>query len=92
MAIQITNVRFSGNDKTHETIVRYKWRDDTNGNVSDSDKPTTVGYLDRGIGAYVGTGANRVEVAVVRESGKQPFLRTHADGKWTNNLVNLPTF
>ncbi len=31
----------------------------------------------------------RAYVAVVREAGKVPFLRTHADGKWNNNLLSL---
>jgi hypothetical protein len=29
----------------------------------------------------------RCDVGVVREHGKQPFLRTHADGKWNDNLL-----
>ncbi len=28
-------------------------------------------------------------VGVVREAGKQPYLRTHADGQWNNNLLSL---
>jgi hypothetical protein len=28
-------------------------------------------------------------VGVVRETGKAPYLRTHADGKWNNNLLSL---
>lgn len=29
----------------------------------------------------------RVYIAVVREAGRQPFLGTHADGKWNDNLL-----
>lgn len=29
----------------------------------------------------------RAYVGVVRESGKNPYLRTYADGKWNNNLL-----
>ena len=29
----------------------------------------------------------RVYIGVVREAGKLPFLRTHADGKWNDNLL-----
>lgn len=29
----------------------------------------------------------RVYIGVVREAGKAPYLRTHADGKWNNNLL-----
>jgi hypothetical protein len=32
----------------------------------------------------------RSDVGVVRETGKQPYLRTHADGTWNNNLLSLP--
>lgn len=29
-------------------------------------------------------------IGVVREAGKQPYLRTHADGKWNDNLLAQP--
>ena len=29
----------------------------------------------------------KMYVGVVRESGKLPYLRTHADGKWNDNLL-----
>jgi len=32
----------------------------------------------------------RANVGVVREAGRTPFLRTHADGVWTDNLLSLP--
>ncbi len=32
----------------------------------------------------------RSEVAVVRDAGKAPYLRTHADGYWNDNLLSLP--
>ena len=31
----------------------------------------------------------RADVGVVRETGKVPYLRTYADGKWNNNLLSL---
>ena len=31
----------------------------------------------------------KVYVGVVREFSKAPFLRTHADGKWNDNLLAL---
>jgi len=36
------------------------------------------------------TTGKRADVAVVREPGKAPFLRTHADGKWNDNLLAQP--
>ena len=32
---------------------------------------------------------NRAYIGVVRETGKAPYLRTHADKKWNNNLLAL---
>ena len=32
----------------------------------------------------------RSNVGVVRQMGKFPFLRTHADGFWNDNLLSLP--
>ena len=29
----------------------------------------------------------KVYIGVVREAGKNPYLRTHADGKWNDNLL-----
>jgi hypothetical protein len=29
----------------------------------------------------------RAYIGVVREQGKAPYLRTHADGKWNDNLL-----
>ena len=29
----------------------------------------------------------KMYIGVVRESGKFPYLRTHADGKWSDNLL-----
>lgn len=31
----------------------------------------------------------KVYIGVVREAGKVPYLRTHADGKWNDNLLAL---
>ena len=38
----------------------------------------------------VDASGKRADVGVVRESGKAPYLRTHADGRWNNNLLALP--
>lgn len=33
------------------------------------------------------TTSKKMYVGVVRETGKVPYLRTHADGKWNDNLL-----
>lgn len=36
------------------------------------------------------TTGKRAYIGVVREAGKAPYLRTHADGKWNDNLLAQP--
>ena len=36
------------------------------------------------------TTMKREYIGVRRDSGKEPYLRTYADGKWNNNLLALP--
>lgn len=33
----------------------------------------------------------RADVGVVREAGKRPYIRTHADGYYNDNLLSLPS-
>ena len=92
MSIEITHVKFTGLQKTHEAIVEYKWRNQQNGSVGSSTKPVLVNWVDDKGTAYVGTGTQQVKVMTVHPTGIPAYLRTHADGKPTNNLLSLPTF
>jgi hypothetical protein len=87
MSITITHVRYAGLAKTHEAISHVAY----DGGES-RPKQVIVEWLDAGNQAFVGTGAARVEVGTVHESGKQPYLRTFADGFYSNNLLSLPVF
>lgn len=90
MSVQITHIHFGSTPKTHETITNYKWLS-SDGSVGSSDKPTMVDWIDnKGGKAFVGTGTNQVSVGTV--DAKPKYLRTYADGKWTNNLLSLPEF
>lgn len=33
---------------------------------------------------------NRVYIGVVKPVGRHPYLQTHADGKWNDNLLAQP--
>jgi len=39
---------------------------------------------------YTLVGGKRANVGVAWEAGKSPYLRTHADGYWNDNLLALP--
>jgi hypothetical protein len=71
---------------THEHITHI-------GNIGDKWKLTreaAIQRIDSKQDAFYtvdsGTG-KRAYVGVVREAGKVPYLRTHADGKWNDNLL-----
>lgn len=92
VSIEVTHVRLSGGNG-HEHIVSYQWRNPSDGKSGVSDKPTMVTWVDKPENhAYVGSGAGRSEVGVVRPQNGQPYLRTYADGQWNNNLLPLPRF
>lgn len=93
MAVEITHVRLSAGGSTHERITDYKWRSSETDDVNSSSKPAMVDWIENESGkAYVGSGANRASVGAVKAADGQPYLRTHADGQWTNNLLSLPGF
>jgi hypothetical protein len=93
MSIQITHVRFESNQgKEHESISAYKWRDDSTGVVDWHFKSIVVTMVENGTVAHTGTPGNDYAQAYVRGTGAGKYLQTKADGVWSNNLVNLPTF
>jgi hypothetical protein len=92
MSIEITHVRYSGTQKTHESITDYKWVDREGGGTGSSTKPNLVAWLDNNNVAVVGSGAQQVRVGSVHPERSPAYLRTYADKIWTNNLLSLPTF
>ena len=53
-------------------------------------RETAIGRIDSKQESYYTVDeqtSRKVYIGVVREAGKAPFLRTHADGKWNDNLL-----
>lgn len=51
-----------------------------------------ISSIDAGTNTFYVTDPNngkRSNVAVIRPSGRAPYLRTHADGDWNDNLLSL---
>ena len=93
MTVRITHIRLSGARKANEYITHVKWQADVTGRIGVSSRETMVDWLEAKKGrAYVDNGAARAPVGVVRPDGGPPYLRTHVDGAWTDNLLALPTF
>lgn len=90
MSIRFTAVRLSGGT-THQHIVRLWWSDPASGEIGDNSRAELVAWVEEGGKAYVeDTFGNRVDVGVVTPRVGDKYLRTHADGKWTDNLLALP--
>jgi len=68
---------------THIGNVAAEWRMTREEAIRRIDAKTEAFYtLDR-------TTNRKVYIGVVREAGKLPYLRTHADGKWNDNLLAM---
>ena len=86
----ITAVHMSTGGTLHEHIARVKWLDPASSTGEDTTA-TMVDWIDNKNGvAKVKSPAGDVSVGTV--AGTPRYLRTHADGKWTNNLLALPRF
>jgi hypothetical protein len=91
VAVLITHRRMSPGGTGNEHITDVKWLQ--NGKTGSMSKQVAVEWLDKdGNTAYVQGPQSRTEVGVVREAGKAPYLRTHANGYWNDNLLSLPLF
>jgi hypothetical protein len=87
--VYVTRIRLTGGTY-HEHISDVMWRNSATGETGQSTKAAMVHYIDSGARAQVTDGRNTVDVGVVRASS--PYIRTYADGKWTDNLLALPRF
>lgn len=88
MATYITAVRMSpttSNDHQHISEVRYEQP----GTNSTCETQAMVDFIRKGNAVSV-HGSPDAQVGVVNVS--PPYLRTYADGDWTNNLLSLPRF
>ena len=88
--VYIEAVRMSTAGTGHEHIAGVRWRNPSDQNTGDSTTAVMVKWIDDGGVAKVASEAGDVSVGTVE--GTPKYLRTHADGKWTNNLLSLPRY
>ena len=87
--VYITHVHMTAAGTGHEHIGAVKWRNPAEGATGESTTATMVDWIEnKGGVAKVTDGQNIASVGVVDHS----YLRTHADGKWNNNLLSLPRY
>ncbi len=88
--VMITHIRMGGTS-AHEHITDVKWRNPADGEVKSSTVPQMVDWIENKKGvAKVTDGKRTVDVGVV--DARPKYLRTYADGVWTDNLLALPRF
>lgn len=86
----VTHVRLSGGDR-HEHISEVRWWNPESGDMGQSTRQVMVDWIREKHGvARVTDGSRLVDVRVL--DGDPPYIRTVADGRWTDNLLALPRF
>jgi hypothetical protein len=87
--VQVTCITKSSSNGGHEHIThlgaksgQWKWtREEV---IVSIDNKFNTFYVMNAAG-------QRAEVGVVRSTGQAAYVRTHADGVWTDNLLSLPS-
>jgi hypothetical protein len=83
---QVTCIRKPHHQSMHEHITHI-------GNLAEKwlrTRETVIQQIDGNVSQFYTvdkTSGKKCYVAVVREAGKHPYLRTHADGKYNDNLL-----
>lgn len=91
--IEITAIHLTGSLK-HEHIASLRWRNIQTGSTGQSTPQQIIQWLEESkVNQAVVVSSNaRAYVGVQRPSNRRPYLRTHADGEWNDNLLALPRF
>ncbi|WP_030444775.1 DUF3892 domain-containing protein [Actinocatenispora sera] len=92
MSRNITAIRLSAGGTRHEHITAVRWQVAGTYQTGDSTTADMVHWIEAGGSAYVSNGHRTVSVGVVEPNIGAKYLRTHADGVWTDNLLALPRF
>jgi hypothetical protein len=75
----------------HEHIDEYWWLDPADGKTGKTNRAGMIDYIKHKNGVVkVGGLDGPVSVSVV--DGYSPYLRTHANRQWTDNLLALPRY
>jgi hypothetical protein len=89
--VYVTDVRLASGRAGHEHITDVKWRNPANDETGQSTRAAMVDWITGGgVAKVADSQGNDVSVGVVNDS--PPYIRTHADGVWTDNLLALPRF
>jgi hypothetical protein len=85
----VTAIHLVGGARS-EHITSVRWRDPSDNSTGQSTREQMVQWINGGGEARVTDGQRQVKVGVVKTI--PPYIRTHADGVWTDNLLALPKY
>jgi hypothetical protein len=90
--VYITHIRLSSSGHRHEHITEVQWRNPSSGATGQSTKTTMVDWIQNksGDARVRDKRGHDTRVGVVKAN--PPYIRTYADGVWTDNLLALPHF
>jgi len=88
--IYITHVHMGTAGTGHEHIADVRWKNPNTGTTGASSTATMVDFIDNKEGDARVQGPPDARVGTVTATPKH--LRTYADKKWTNNLLDLPRY
>jgi len=91
--IEINAIRLTGGEN-HEHIAFLQWRNTQTESTGQSTRQAIVEWLEESKAnqAVVAHQGKWVYVGVVSPQSDLKYLRTYADGTWTDNLLSLPRF
>jgi hypothetical protein len=89
--IHITAIRLTGGEG-HEHVTDLQWNSVST--AGQSSRAALIEWLRASSAnqAVVADASKHVPLFVVELFNSTPFLRTHADGAWTDHLLRLPRF
>jgi catechol-2,3-dioxygenase len=77
--------------REHKHIASVKWRNPSTQATGQSTRAEMVDWIsNKGGDARVKDASGDAHVGVVKAD--PPYIRTHADGRWTDNLLALPQY
>jgi Protein of unknown function (DUF3892) len=89
--VYVTEIHMSLGGSAHQHIADVRWRNATSGEIGESSRAKMVEFIDGGGVARV-RDARGDDVAVGVVKATPPYIRTYADGIWTDNLLSLPPY
>jgi len=90
---RVTCITKPNPQSTHEHITHIGGLDNGEGKPWNITREEAIKFIEGKVHTFFVLDPNtkkRANVGVVRIAGRLPFLRTHADGDWNDNLLSLP--